>query len=389
MTIQEQVIQTFVEQYNGEPSIIVRAPGRVNLIGEHTDYNDGYVLPMAIDRAVWVALRPRTDRRVTVYAADYQDGDTFLLNELPDTPPEESETTTAMDYIRGVAWAMQRTGYQLSGWEGVVQGDVPIGAGLSSSAAIEMAIAQAFCAVSDIAWYAPSFATLGQQVENDWIGVQSGIMDQMISAGGRSGNALLIDCRNLHTRFVPLPTSATVVVLDTNTRRGLVNSEYNKRRQQCEIAAAYLGVQSLRDMNLQDFAPYESDDEFDELAKKRARHVITENARVLQAIEAMQQDDPQALGRLMNESHISMRDDFEITNNALNAIVECAQSYPRCYGARMTGGGFGGCAVALVDSDSVPQFVDYVSLCYTNKTNRRADIYLCQPTDGAAIVSQS
>ena len=228
MTIQEQVIQTFVEQYNGEPSIIVRAPGRVNIIGEHTDYNDGYVLPMAIDRAVWVALRPRTDRRVTVYAADYQDGDTFLLNELPDTPPEESEITTAMDYIRGVAWAMQRTGYQLNGWEGVVQGDVPIGAGLSSSAAIEMAIAQAFCAVSDIAWYAPSFATLGQQVENDWIGVQSGIMDQMISAGGRSGNALLIDCRNLHTRFVPLPTSATVVVLDTNTRRGLVNSEYNQ-----------------------------------------------------------------------------------------------------------------------------------------------------------------
>ncbi len=226
---------------------MVRAPGRVNLIGEHTDYNDGFVLPLAIDRAVWIALRPRVDRQVLAHSFDFAASVTFALDRIERTNGDWAE------YVKGVAWALQESRHVLRGWEGVIAGDVPVGAGLSSSAALELAVARAFAAVSDLPWDAARMAKLGQRAENEWVGVRCGIMDQMISATGRAGHALLIDCRTLHTEAVPLPPGTVVVVLDSATRRGLVDSAYNERRGQCESAARAFGVAALRDVSADRF----------------------------------------------------------------------------------------------------------------------------------------
>jgi galactokinase len=282
-----------------------------------------------------------------------------------------------------VAWALLQAGYDLRGWQGAVKGDVPIGAGLSSSAALEMAVMQAFAVVSGFAWDAPQMAKLGQKVENEWVGVNSGIMDQMISASGRAGSALLIDCRSLETELVPLPPDVVVVILDTSTRRGLAGSAYNDRRASCERAAAAYGVAALRDLSVAEFEAGAA--RLDDITRKRAQHVITENERVLAAREALKQDDAAAFGQLMNASHISMRDDFEISSDALNAIVTCAQNHAACYGARMTGGGFAGCAVALVEADSAEVFVAHVADCYTTETGLSPQIYITPPTNGAEV----
>jgi galactokinase len=263
-------------------------------------------------------------------------------------------------------------------------GDVPIGAGLSSSAAVEMAAARAFLAVTGEEWEAAGMARIGQLCENRWIGVNSGIMDQMISAAGRAGHALLIDCRSLETEAVPLPPETAVAVLDTGTRRGLVDSAYNERRQQCEAAAAFFGVPALRDVNLVTFK--ERAEGLDETMRRRARHVISENGRVLEAREAMQREDAATLGRLMNESHDSLRDDFEVSSPALNTMVAIAQRQPGCYGARMTGAGFGGCAVALVNADAAGQFVGAVRDAYQLAANRTAAIYVSHPAAGAELI---
>src|SRR5512136_35584 len=216
MALQQQVGQEFENRFGGRPAFIVRAPGRVNLIGEHTDYNDGFVLPMAIDRAIWIALRPRSDRRVVVRSLDFDQTAEFSLENLV------KEQIEWLEYLKGVAWALQEANYPLQGWEGVVGGDVPVGAGLSSSAALELATARAFAAISGFAWNAAPMAKLGQRAENRWVGMNCGIMDQMISAAGKAGHALLIDCRSLALEPVPLPAGTNVVILDTATRRGLV-----------------------------------------------------------------------------------------------------------------------------------------------------------------------
>ncbi|MFO7323963.1 MAG: galactokinase [Chloroflexota bacterium] len=377
-TIQDRVKQAFVERVGSEPSLVVRAPGRVNIIGEHTDYNDGFVLPMAIDRAVYIALRPRHDQYVIVESLDFDEIAEISLIEMVHRPPEWSE------YVRGVAWAMQEAGMMLSGWEGVVAGDVPIGAGLSSSAALEMATARAFAAVSGLTWEPAWIAKIGQKTENLWIGVNSGIMDQLISAAGRAGHALLIDCRSLETQAVPLPPDTRIVVLDTATRRGLVGSAYNERRQQCEAAARHFGVKALRDVTPEMFA--EREHELDDVTRRRARHVITENARTLAAAEAMRRGDAVELGRLMNESHVSMRDDFEISREEVDAMVACAQAHDASFGARMTGGGFGGCCVALVRAADAQTFAADVAACYTQATGLTPTIYVCEATDGASVV---
>ena len=228
MNQEAQVSTAFQDRYGSPASVLVRAPGRVNLIGEHTDYNDGFVLPMAIDRSIWIALRPRSDSRVRVDALDYGNAVEFELEEMRHTGAGWGE------YVKGVAWALRRHGFALCGWEGFIAGDVPIGAGLSSSAALEMATARAFAATSGLAWEPRTMARLGQLAENEWVGVNCGIMDQMISAAGEADHALLIDCRSLDSEAVPLPRDTVVVVLDTSTRRGLVDSAYNERRAQCE-----------------------------------------------------------------------------------------------------------------------------------------------------------
>lgn len=381
MDIQAQVKARFEVIYNEAPHFVVRAPGRVNLIGEHTDYNDGFVLPMAINRAAWIALRQRNDDRVIVDALDFDERIAFDLGKVENTGDGPAE------YVKGAAWALSEAGHTLRGWEGVLKGDVPIGAGLSSSAALEMAVMLAFAAVSGFDFDAPQMARLGQRVENEWIGVSSGIMDQLISASGIENAALLIDCRTLETEPAPLPAGTVVVILDTGTRRGLIGSAYNDRRANCEQAAAGFGVKALRDVSLADFEARGS--MLDDLPYRRARHVITENARVLAARDALKRSDAAGFGALMNASHVSMRDDFEISSEALNAIVVCAQAHPACYGARMTGGGFAGCAVALVQSEQGGAFAESVAACYTAETDYTPQIYITPATAGAEIVVSS
>ncbi|MBC8098803.1 MAG: galactokinase, partial [Armatimonadetes bacterium] len=366
------------ERYGEPPAIIVRAPGRVNLIGEHTDYNDGFVFPLAIDRAVYMALRPRTDRLIRLRLLDFDTQVEFDLKHLV------KAKTSPTEYVKGVAWALSDAGYVLHGWEGVAQGDVPIGAGLSSSAALELATARAFQAVSGFAWDAPQMALLSQRAENQWVGVNCGIMDQMISAAGVAQHALLIDCRTLATSPAPLPAETVVVILDTSTRRGLVGTAYNDRRAQCEAAARYFGVLALRDVSLDDLNARGAG--LDTITLQRARHVVTENARTLQAKDAMFAGDAALLGQLMHASHVSLRDDFEVSTSALNTMVEAAMAHPACYGARITGAGFGGCAVALIHADSADDFVKTVSAAYEAQTGIASQLYVCQATDGASII---
>lgn len=375
----QQPVDHFVEHFGQPPQGVVRAPGRVNLIGEHTDYNDGFVLPMAIDRAAWIAFRPRCDRRVVVHSIDYRQRGEFDLDRLAKGEPGWIE------YFKGVAWSLQQAGHRLVGWEGVMLGDVPLGAGLSSSAALELAVARTFAAVSPLAWDPVAMARLGQQAENAWVGMRCGIMDQLISAAGQAGHALLIDCRTLQIQPVPLPSGVVVVVLDTGTRRGLVDSAYNERRQQCEAVAALFQVPALRDVS-SDLLRQRAG-QLEATALRRARHVVSEDERTLQAVQAMRRGDVATLGRLMQQSHVSLRDDYEVSSDALNAMVEIALVQPGCYGARMTGAGFGGCAMALVQAGAAETFAATVAAQYQATTGHVPAVYVCRATEGAGLVS--
>ncbi len=368
--------QSFSTYFNAKTEFIVRAPGRVNLIGEHTDYNDGFVLPMAIDRAFWIALSPRADSQVRVRSLDLEVDSAFDLHSL-------AKGEGWLEYIKGVANELQKAGYKLRGFDAVTTGDVPRAAGLSSSAAVELATARAFAAVSGFAWDAAQMAKISQKAENQWVGVNCGIMDQMASAASKEGFALFLDCRTLEFQHAPLPENTSVVILDTSTRRGLVDSAYNERRSQCEEAARWFGVKALRDVSVDEF---EKSSGLSEIVMKRARHIITENARVLEAVKVMKAGNVKRLGELFNASHISLRDDFEVTNKALDQIVECAQEQPDCYGARMTGAGFGGCAVALVQEEKAREFTNAVSAAYKQRSGLDASVYVCKASEGASLV---
>lgn len=376
----QQVTTAFEAQFGAAPEILVRAPGRVNLIGEHTDYNDGFCLPMAIDRAVWIALRPRRDDQIILHSLDFAETVSLSLNH------QQREEMGWHTYVTGVIWALQQNGYRLSAWEGVVSGDVPIGSGLSSSAAFTLATARAFTAVSDFAWDGVSMAQIGQQVENEWLGLHTGIMDQLISANAIAGHAMLLDCRSLSLTPVPLPPDTAVVILDTNTRRGLVNSAYNERRTACETAARQLGIPVLRDISLAEFTTRA--DELEPAIRQRARHVISENERTLLAAETMQHGDAVQMGQLMNVSHQSLRDDFEVSSPALDTIVQLAQNHPLCYGARMTGAGFGGCAVALVKDDpaGLEDFMQQIAAGYQTRMQVAATLFVCRAVAGATLI---
>jgi galactokinase len=377
MELKRRVSDAFEERFGGRPDFVVRAPGRVNLIGEHTDYNDGFCLPMAIDRATWIALRPR-EGAVAVHARDMDDALTFALDALP------REGAQWGRYVTGVAWALQENGYTLSGWEGVLSGNVPIGSGLSSSAALEMAVARAFAAVSGFAWEPTRMAQMAQQAENHWLGLKSGIMDQLISANGQADHALLMDCRSLALTPVPLPAGTVIVVMDTRTPRDLIHSAYNERRAECERAAEVLGVAAMRDAGSAELV--RAAGKLDDTSFRRARHVITENERTLAAAEAMRAGDAGELGRLMNASHDSLRHDYEVTSDTLNAMVESARRQPGCLGARMTGAGFGGCAIALVRAAAVEPFMAAVSGEYARRTGLTPDLFVAQPSAGASLV---
>ncbi len=379
MDLKARAAHVFQKHFNTEPTHFLRAPGRVNLIGEHTDYNDGFVLPCAIDYHTVVAARPRPDRQVKLVAADFAEQTSRF--ELAERIVRD-ETAPWSNYVRGVAWALQQRGYRLQGVDMVITGDVPQGAGLSSSASLEVVVGTTFNRLSELGLDGQTVALVGQQAENDFVGMRCGIMDQYISALGQAGHALLIDCRSLAYRAVPMPAGTAIIIANSNVKRGLVDSEYNSRRRECEAAAAHFGVAALRDVSLNLFSLHEG--ELAETVAKRARHVITENARTEAAAEALAQGDLTWMGRLMAESHRSMRDDFEITVPPIDALVEIiANVVSEAGGVRMTGGGFGGCVVALAPQELVPAVESAIAREYPAATGLEATVYVCRASAGA------
>lgn len=378
----KNVSAAFEQVLNYRPTHWVQAPGRVNLIGEHTDYNDGFVLPCAIDYQTVVAAARREDQRVRVIAVDYDNA----LDEFDLTQEIEFQADKMWaNYIRGVVKFLLERGYSFNGADIAVSGNVPQGAGLSSSAALEVVIGQTFKVLYQLDISQAEIALNGQQAENQFVGCNCGIMDQMISAQGQANHALLLDCRSLATEAVSMPTDLTVMIINSNKQRGLVDSEYNTRRQQCEQAAAQLGVKALRDVTLAQFEAQAS--QLDEQVAKRARHVITENARTLAAAEALRAQDITQLSRLMAESHVSMRDDFEITVREIDVLVEMIHSVlGEQGGVRMTGGGFGGCVVALVPPALVDEVRAVVEQQYPIETGLIASIYVCHAMEGAGEI---
>jgi len=373
------LISRFEQRFGHRPAFLSRAPGRVNLIGEHTDYNDGFVLPMAINREVAVVGAPRDDRRIRLYALNFDDEADFALDQL-----QRSEPADWSDYPRGVAWVLREAGFDLVGFDGVLYGDVPIGSGLSSSAAIEMAVFMAFaaCQPALAGLDRVRAAKLAQRAENAFVGVNCGIMDQFVSALGQAGHALFIDCRSLDYAPVPVPDGMTVLVVDTAAPRSLAASAYNERRAQCEAAARLLGVPALRDLSPEIFAQRRA--ALPALVAQRAEHVIYENRRVLDAVAALRAGDVATFGRLMNESHDSLRDLYEVSSAELDAVVEIARGVSGVYGARMTGAGFGGCAIALAEQTAVDALRDAVMREYPARTGRQPSIYVCTANDGAS-----
>ncbi|MFM5133793.1 galactokinase [Aeromonas rivipollensis] len=379
MTPSQRVSAVFAEQFEQQPDLLVRAPGRVNLIGEHTDYNDGFVLPCAIDYETCVAIGRRTDNLVHVVAADYgNQRDLFSLDKPITHHPDQRWS----DYIRGVVKCLQERGHALRGLNLVVSGNVPQGAGLSSSASLEVAIGQAFKEAQGLDISQAEIALNGQQAENQFVGCNCGIMDQMISASGEKDHALLLDCRSLETRLIPMPSNLAVLIVNSNVRRGLVDSEYNTRRQQCEAAARHYGVKALRDLDLA--ALEAGKDGLDEVSYRRARHVVGENTRTLAAADALASGDLARLGELMGQSHAAMRDDFEITVPAIDGLVEIIKAQIGSEGGvRMTGGGFGGCVVAVLRPEKVAAAIAAVEAEYQARFGLKADCYVCRASAGA------
>jgi galactokinase len=374
----------FAERFGDAAPTVAVAPGRVNLIGEHTDYNDGFVLPMAIGKSAVVASRPRSDRRLRLHAVAFDETEELDLDSLAAPGGDEWYS-----YVAGVAWAFASEGLAVSGLDAVVDGDVPLGAGLSSSAALEMATARALAAAGDLEWDPVRMAKLGQKAENQYVGMNCGIMDQFASAVSREGHALLLDCRSLETRPVPVPGDVAVVVMDTGARRSLAGSAYNDRRAACERVVAHLqkrapSVRALRDVTLETLE--REGDHLDPVDLKRARHVVPENARPVQMADALQAGRLEEAGALMNDSHSSLRDLYEVSCEELDLITEIARAQPACYGARMTGAGFGGCAVALIRADATASFCDTVLAAYTTKIDLPAALYPCRPMPGARLL---
>ncbi|BES85670.1 galactokinase [Pectobacterium araliae] len=373
----------FVRLFGYAPHAAIQAPGRVNLIGEHTDYNDGFVLPCAIDYQTVVSAAVRQDGIVRVVAVDYDNQqDEFDLAKEIEPHPEYLWA----NYIRGTVKFLLARDLPLSGMDMVVSGNVPSGAGLSSSASLEVVIGQTFKELNNLDISQLDVALNGQQAENHFVGCSCGIMDQFISAQGREGQAMLIDCRSLEGRSVRMLDGVDVLIVNSNVRRGLVDSEYNTRRQQCEAAARHFNVKVLRDVSLPQFeAGIEG---LDPVAVRRARHVITENRRTLEAADALARQDARRLFTLMAESHVSMRDDFEITVPPIDTLVALIQNYVgERGGVRMTGGGFGGCIVALIPSALTDEVKQVIEREYPARTGLKPSIYLCQASDGAGRLS--
>jgi len=382
MTNPAELAETFGSLYGGEPRIY-RAPGRVNLIGEHTDYNEGFVMPAAIDFSTWIAIAPRDDRRIVLYSENYSEKVELDLDRR-----SELGRGHWSDYPFGVAEKLEQAGKQLRGANMLVRGEVPIGSGLSSSAAIEVATGFALLDLAGAQVDRLELAKLCQRAENDFVGMRCGLMDQFTSCFGQAGHALMLDCRSLDYQLLPLPRSVNLVVCNTMVRHELAASEYNARRAECDegvrqLARTLPGVRSLRDVTIEDL----DRTGLPEVVRTRCRHVISENARVVAAASALQCEDLEAFGRLMGESHSSLRDDYEVSCKELDLMVEIANQAEGVLGARMTGGGFGGCTVNLVEAQYVESFKETVAIDYAEAVGRKPEIYICTPAQGAERVA--
>lgn len=378
VTPREKVALAHRQYYSIAPQFIIAAPGRVNLIGEHTDYNDGFVLPLAINYQTAVSASKRDDRTIRAFALDEQSQVEISL----DVEPEFDHVASWSNYLRGIIAELQNQGFKLCGANLVISGNVPQGAGLSSSAALEIALIKSLVSLSEETIDGVNAALVGQAAENNFVGCSCGIMDQLISAKGERQHALLIDCRSLTLSPVPLPSDTVVLVVNSNVRRALVDGEYNLRRQQCEAVARHLKVAALRDVNLDQLLGVAS--EISDIEFKRARHVITENQRTIDTVQALVDGDLKQVGLYMAESHASMRDDFEITVPEIDTLVSIIKSViGEQGGTRMTGGGFGGCVVALFPRPLVPAVIAKINLEYSKVSGTEATIFECEASAGA------
>jgi galactokinase len=376
--------EDFQRVYGQLPEVVTRAPGRVNLIGEHTDYNDGYVLPAAIDRYIWCAGRARSDREVHAYSVDFDSRVDFSLDSI-----ERDTTHTWSNYLRGVAKFLEANGHHLSGADLAFGGNVPVAAGVSSSAAVEVASTTFWKRMLNLALNALEVIQLARQAENEFVGVPSGIMDQFVSVLGKRDHALFLDCRDLTYRHVPLREGVKIVVCNSGIKRALAHSEYEVRVKQCRLAVEQLRrtgmeIQSLRDVKVGDLIMRGKS--LDKIAFKRASHVVTENDRVREAVKVLEHGDLKYFGKLMNDSHKSLRDDYEVSSKELDTLVDIARIQPGVLGARMTGAGFGGCTVNLVEQPHAEAFSEAIRKDYESAIGLKAEVYICRASDGALSV---
>ncbi len=392
----ETLSSEFERAYGVPPERIIRAPGRVNLIGEHTDYNQGFVMPLAIDRSLFIAARARPGRTVRFVALDVdRQVDEFQLPTTtgPIQPVPHHPRYRWANYIRGVADVLTQRGFQVPGLDAVLTSEISMSGGLSSSAALEVGTATTFQAFGGFGLDPVALAQLCQRAENEFVGVKSGIMDQFASALGRAGAALLIDCRDLSYEYVPLAPEVVIIIADTMKKRALASSKYNERRAECEEAvrllAGLLGrpLTSLREVSLAEFKQVEA--QLPTIPRKRARHVITENARVLEAVAAARRADMVAFGQLMNESHTSLRDDYEVSCAELDIMVNIARQQNGCLGARLTGAGFGGSTVNLVRAADAAAFVERVSHKYQKQTGLEPEVMIVRASAGAGVIAST
>lgn len=374
----EVVKQAFKAQFNYAAANVFHGPARVNLIGDHTDYNDGFVLPAAINFGTDIAATCRTDRQIRVLALDCN-------NEYVELSLDEltfDNDRMWVNYVAGTLLSLMKTYPNILGADLVVSGNVPLGAGLSSSASFEIAILRTFSVLYQLPLDGIKAALMGQEAENDFVGCNCGIMDQLISAMGQQDHAMLLDCRSLTFEDAPIPEGLEVVIVNSNVKRGLVDSEYNTRRKQCEEVADLFGAPALRDITMEQLE--QNKHRMEDVAYRRAKHVISENARTEQALQAMKCNDIAKLSELMKGSHQSLRDDFEVTTKELDGLVELIDSVlGNTGGVRMTGGGFGGCVVALAPTDKVPAIISTVQAQYPRQFGLSADIFVCTAASGA------
>jgi galactokinase len=384
MKITAELQEKFRKCYGG-PARVYRAPGRVNLIGEHTDYNDGFVMPAAIEFYVWIAIAPRSDRKLLLHSTNFPE--TVEIDLQNGTAPRNHWS----DYVAGVAVMLERAGYRLQGANLFIQGDVPMGAGLGSSAAVEVASGLALLENSGLHVHRLELAKLCQRAENDFVGARVGVMDQFISACGQKDYALMLDCRSLEYRLLPLPRDVSLVICNTMVKHALASGEYNTRRAECEegvrlLSASFPGIRALRDVSLSKLEAHAGT--IPKIIYKRCHHAISENARVTKAAASLDQGDLDTFGALMAESHRSLRDDYEVSCIELDLMVELAAQQEGVYGARMTGGGFGGCTINFVRTDAVNDFQSRVGEAYQKSTSLAAQIFVSPAAEGAGEVKE-